>query len=325
MKKSFKFKNIKLVLSIVMSSLIVGTIGVSSFAYWQSQTSGVEIPTFGFNATEEEFTYFACVPNVASETGYDYYDLEEIPEDLVEQVSGLAVARFEALTSTAYIPSYPSVVVGGTKFNYHSAQELPVIHVLKELHSEDAEISNGFSHIETLIIPETVTYIHEGAFSLEGSPLLKEVSFLGKEDNSGYLKYSVEEFSRLPTNKVHFQHKGTRTTSYSLEDRNYRFAQFNGGMEYDNKEKVYYSYVIPSEDILDSTVVTGVSELVSMNANTKYKITYDPKLDVLDVSKYEYKLTYTGINEPLALTLNTNVHYEEYIIPSNLGTIKILN
>ena len=66
MKKVNTANKTKLTLSIVMSSLIVLSIGASSFAYWTKQEGSFNIPTTGFNATEDEFTYYACIPNVAA-------------------------------------------------------------------------------------------------------------------------------------------------------------------------------------------------------------------------------------------------------------------
>ena len=106
MKKQISTKKKSLILSVAMSSLILLSIGVSSFAYWTKEEGNFNIPTTGFNATEDEFTYYACIPNVASEYGYDYYDIESIPVDLTDRVTGLAAVRFEALTKTCYIPSY---------------------------------------------------------------------------------------------------------------------------------------------------------------------------------------------------------------------------
>jgi hypothetical protein len=205
MKKQSSVKKTKLVLGIVMSSLVMVTLGVSSFAYWQNDSIEVTIPTYEFNATENEFTYYACVPNVAADHGYDYYDLESIPEDLVDRVTGLAVVRFEALTKTAYIPPYPKVTVGGTRFNYNG-DELPVIHILSALGTNNTTVSNGFKHVETLIIPNTVTFVQEGAFYVDpndpnNESSLRKVSILGKEENSGHIWYfdnqTTNEFNSI--------------------------------------------------------------------------------------------------------------------------------
>jgi len=71
MKNNKLNKKTNLVLGIAMSSLILVSTVVSTFAYWQKDRIEVSIPTYEFNATEEEFTYYACIPNVVSTTGYD--------------------------------------------------------------------------------------------------------------------------------------------------------------------------------------------------------------------------------------------------------------
>ena len=321
--KKVTTKKLNLVLSIVMSSLVMLSIAISSFAYWESESGDFNIPTTGFNATEDEFTYYACIPNVVSQTGYDYYDLEDIPVDLVDRVTSLAAVRFEALTKTCYIPSYPSVTVGGVKFNYGGAKELPVIHVLNSLSNDEVSIDNGFSHVENLIIPETVTYIQTGAFV--NSTSLTSLSFLGNEDNSGYVYYDKGEFPNVSEENLHFENQEHRSTlPYSLVNLGYRFTQFSSRLEYDNLNDYYYTYVITNEAISSQALITGTTP-VDMDANSKYKITYDGT--TLNVDKYEYKLAIPGQDE-IGLVLNTSSSIEEYIIPetnNNLGTIRISN
>ena len=339
-----KQSKLNITLSLVMATLVTGSLVFSSYAYWQKSEGSFNIPTQGFNATEDEFTYYACVPNVAAEKGYDYYDLEEIPTDLVNRVTALAVVRFEALTTTAYIPAYPKVNVGGRKFNYdNNNPELPVIHILNSLSADGLGIDNGFDNIETLIIPETVTYIQPGSFkpkTQEDTPVV-EVSFLGTEKNSGYLDIPSDEFEEVASNKIHFQAKNNyRTTKpYTLTNAEtlYTFTQFDGDFEINNLaiEQVtgdllgeYSTFVIPNQNIASGTqIITSINAPESvlsnrvMNANVKYKITYDG--NNLQIDEYTYDLEYNSLSE--RLVLNTSVNYEEYIIKDNLGTIEINN
>ena len=163
-----------IMISAVMATLVMGSLVFSSYAYWSKNKAELNIPTTEFNATEEEFTFFACVPNIASSTGYDYYDLEQVPTDLVDDINGLAVVRYEALTKTAFIPEYPEVVIEGELYNDNSKKELPVIHVLNSLSSDDITIQNGFTKVVNLIIPSTITYIEPGSFN--GATSLSEIS-----------------------------------------------------------------------------------------------------------------------------------------------------
>ena len=322
MKKKLKVNKTKLVLGIVMSSLIMVTLGVSSFAYWQKDSVEVTIPTYEFNATEEEFTYYACVPNVASTTGYDYYDLESIPTDLVDRVTALAAVRFEALTKTAYIPSYPKVTIGGTRFNY-SNSDLPVIHVLNSLSSDDAVINNGFSHIETLIIPETITYIQPGSFL--NSTNLKEVTILGelnpdfskdpKAKKAGYLSVSNTEFGSAKIYKKDANRVGS--PSISLNTTSLRFAQFGTSFEYDNKTEKYYTYVVTGDSAVAANALAIGSP--SLSANTKYKLTYDGS--TITATSYTYSIDLGETTS--ALVLNTNVNYEEYILNTDMNVVRI--
>lgn len=328
MKKQISTKKKSLILSVAMSSLIMLSIGVSSFAYWTKQEGNFNIPTTGFNATEDEFTYYACIPNVASEYGYDYYDIDSIPVDLTDRVTGLAAVRFEALTKTCYIPSYPKVTIDGKKYNNGGVKELPVIHILNSISYDDISIDNGYSKVETLIIPETVTFIQPGAFATSSE--LKEVSFLGTTSNSGYICYEEDEFVKggNPID-LHFEssHRNSDDYLYMLSNKsNYRFTQFSEELEYDNLTGNYYTYVIPNVNIASgSTLLEGIdaTSSVDMKANTKYKITFDGK--TIKIDEYTYQLSYAGEASNIDLVLNTNVRYEEYILEDNLGTIRIPN
>lgn len=336
--------NTKILLSIVVSSLTMLALTVTSFGYWQRSEGSFNIPTQGFNATDDEFTYYACVPNVIAQSGFDYYDLEEIPVDLVDQVTALAVVRFEALTTTAYIPSFPKVIIGGTKFNYdENNPQLPVIHILSSLSSDGRAISNGFDNIETLILPETLTYIQEGAFKEmdDSKRTLKEVSFLGTNENSGYVHIFEDEFYGIAEKDIHFQAKNNYriTKPYTLTNSEtyYRFRQFNGDMEFDNMkytldgngdrvtEGVYYTMVIPNQTIPSGSSIINeapnVKSSLEMNKDTKYMITFDGT--TLNISEYSYTLNYNGLSEKLVM--NPVGNYEEYIISTNQGTIEINN
>ncbi|MBE6143566.1 MAG: hypothetical protein E7177_06250 [Erysipelotrichaceae bacterium] len=319
MKNNKLNKKTNLVLGIAMSSLILVSTVVSTFAYWQKDRIEVSIPTYEFNATEEEFTYYACIPNVVSTTGYDYYDLESIPTDLVDRVTALAAVRFEALTKTAYIPAYPKVTVGGIRYNYNN-QDLPVIHILNSLSSDEAIVNNGFSNIETLIIPETITYIQPGSFS--NSENLKAVSILGEINpdyskdpeakKGGYINYVSSEFDGVTVYKK--DENRTLEPTFSINTNNLRFAQFGSSFEYDNKAENYYTFVVTG----NSGVVAGdlMSGSPALEANTKYKLVYDG--ETLEAIPYKYEISLGNQSEELIL--NPNVNYEEYIIDKPQGS-----
>lgn len=329
MKTPMTNKKKNLILSVAMSSLIMLSISVSSFAYWTKQEGNFNIPTTGFNATEDEFTYYACIPNVSAKHGYDYYDLDSIPSDLTDRVTGLAAVRFEALTKTCYIPSYPKVTIDGKKYNNGGVKELPVIHILNSISYDDISIDNGYSKVETLIIPETVAFIQEGSFANSAS--LSEVSFLGTEENSGYCWVSDSEFARLSKDDIHYEsdHRKDKNNLYFLENpSSYLHTQFNDEFEYDNINASYYTFVVPNTDInlaVEDELITGVplTTAVNMKANTKYRISYDGT--TLNVDEYTYKLSYGGLANPIDLALNTSVTYEEYILPDTINSVNTLN
>lgn len=303
------------VYNIVIASLLLLALFISTFAYWKNKEADINIPTYSFNATEDEFTYFACIPNLTSSTGYSYYDIKNIPSDLVDNIVGLAVVRFEALTKTAYIPSYPKVVINGIKYNYNEKQELPVIHILNSLQLDQVKIENGFENIETLVIPSTVTFIQNGAFS--SSSNLKEVSILGSDD-SGYLKYNTNEFNNVTPK---WQNQSRKKDLFSISNQiDFKYLQFKDSLEYDNKNKTYYTYLVPKlniDSISINDVIYNLDE--SLQANTKYKIEINNN-NQISVSKYSYQLIIDNITT-YNLTLNEMVEYEEYYIKNNIFNI----
>ena len=325
MKQPISNKKKNLILSVAMSSLIMLSIAVSSFAYWTKQEGNFNIPTTGFNATEDEFTYYACIPNVTAKHGYDYYDLDSIPSDLTDRITGLAVVRFEALTKTCYIPSYPKVTIDGVKYNSGEAKNLPVIHILNSLAYDDISIDNGYSKVETLIVPETIAFIQEGAFANSAS--LSEVSFLGTAENSGYIWFADTEFARLNAKDIHFEgkHRHDNTNLYVLiNPENYLHTQFNDEFEYDNINASYYTFVVPKNAIAaGSEIIDGVVSTKAMNPNVKYRISYDGT--TLNIDEYTYKLSYGGLDTPIDLVLNNSVNYEEYILPDTINEVSTLN
>lgn len=310
------------ILNIALSTLVIGSIGVSTFAYWSAPEASTNaiFSTNKYNATDDEFDYYAAIPNVFATDGYDYYNLNTIPNDLVCRVTGLAVVRYEALTSTSYIPSYPKVTVGGTKFN-DGTNQLPVIHILSGMSSNDTAISNGYSKIESLIIPSTVTYIQQGAFN--GCTKIKDVSILC-DSKSGYLNYTSGEFGSItPVFERPNSGKTNRNeTNYTISTTNDNLVtQFSDKrLEYDNLTNKYYTYVV-NKSTSDITVTVD-SKTATITAGAKYKLEYDKT--ELTASAYSYKLTYDSKEVPLTLNAG-QVGYEEYKLDSNYSVFSTSN
>ena len=164
MKQKMSKKNIMTLLMAMVFSFttIVGAI-VVSFSIWSGNKQSVPVVSEDFNASEDDFTFYAAIENIANDGGYDYYPLDSVPEDLSSLIKGLAVVRYEAFNKTAYIPSYPEVTILGKKYNVDGAHNYPVIHILKGYYSTSDYLgNNGLARndsIETLIIPSTVNYI----------------------------------------------------------------------------------------------------------------------------------------------------------------------
>ena len=355
MEKTQKTKSKKslTIYNIVMSFILLCTMIIGSFAYWKNENE-VKIPTFGFNATEEEFSYYACVPNLAANTGYDYYDIDYIPEDLINRVVGLACVRYEALTKTAYIPPYPVIRMHGQEYNSEGNPKLPVIHLLNSVQINNSTVDNGFLTIENLIIPDTITFIQPGSFKT--SELLSEVSFLG-DDTSGNVFYNHDE---LAGKAVRYQH-ANRNIIYRISPETrtqIKMMQFmeGGELEFENSSKKFITYIIPNTPISDLTVqeVDNNSVVKPLGPNPKaqepvpvdypihfdtplepnnvYKLSFDRDTHSMSAQKYTYMLNIKEagkkpLNIPLKMT--TAGGYESYILEDNvelgieLGTIKI--
>ena len=327
-----KRNKLSIALSVVMASLIVGSAVTSTFAYWDKEKGELNIPTTEFNSTSDEFTYFACVPSITSTYGYDYYDLSQIPTDLVDNVEGLAVVRFEAITKTCFIPPYPEVVIKGKQYNFNGKQELPVIHIINSLNYGETIINNGFDHLESLIIPETVTYMEYG--SLNSSTKLTEVAILGDE-TSGSFYYDANE-ANLKKNDVNIRYEhGNRDkgseNAYSITaptKATYQFEQKR--FHYDYKNNIYSTFIIPGEKRTSVNIATPnaspVPHSVNLSANVKYKLLFDGT--TLTAKEYTYKLD-TDLsdvsNELIPLVLNTSVQHEEYILDSTKYPFSVIN
>ena len=329
MKKRNKFS---IVLCTVMASLVMGSAITSTFAYWDKEKGELNIPTTEFNSTSDEFTYFACVPSISSTFGYDYYDLSQIPEDLVDNVEGLAVVRFEAITKTCFIPPYPEVVIKGKQYNFNGKQELPVIHIVNSLSYGDTVINNGFDHLESLIIPETITYMEHG--SLNSSTGLTEVAVLGDE-TSGTFYYSSDE-ANLTKNDVNirYEHENRDKNSenaFSITAPTKAIYQFEQErFHYDYRNNIYSTFIIPGENRtsvnIDTPNASPVPYNVNLTENVKYKLLFDGT--ALTANEYTYKLDIDMSdeqNELIPLVLNTEVDYEEYILDPSSYPFSVIN
>lgn len=180
-KKINKNKLSAIFFSFVMLFSTIISATILTFSLWVGNTQNQSVITENFNASEDDFTFYAAIPNIATEGGYDYYPTDSVPKRLENQIVGLAVARYEAFNKTVYVPSYPKITIGETSYNGTNEKKLPVIHVLKGYYSTgDFSGNNGIAgndSIEYLILPSTVNYVYKGAFSKMKS--LKSVTILG--------------------------------------------------------------------------------------------------------------------------------------------------
>lgn len=210
MDKIAKFfrKHAKLIMMSVQALLLVTSVAILTYVslgIWTNDKQSQTLVNRETNPSEKYFTYYAAVRNIASEKGYDYYPLSTIPKELISSVEGLAVARYEGFETTVQIPAYPRVLIDGEIYNAEdetdSSKILPVIHVLYGYYNTADNLgSNGLaynSRITTLILPETLTYVYEGAFAQMSS--LSKVNVRGTRTfeyniTCGYLDDGVKKF-----------------------------------------------------------------------------------------------------------------------------------
>ena len=186
------FLAVILALSSVVASVFL------TFAIWTGASTSQPIVTEQFNPSEDDFEFYAAIPNVSSEGGYDYYPLDQVPEALQNSVEGLAVAKYEAFNETVYIPSYPEVTINKIKYNEDNKEELPVIDVLAGYYSSaDTMGSNGIAgnqSVKYIILPDTLRHVYSGSFSKMTG--LKKVTVLGATNY--YYKLHLTNYQSIP-------------------------------------------------------------------------------------------------------------------------------
>ena len=89
MKQKMSKKTIMTLLMAMVFSFttIVGAI-VVSFSIWSGNKQSVPVVSEDFNASEDDFTFYAAIENIANDGGYDYYPLDSVPEDLSSLIKG---------------------------------------------------------------------------------------------------------------------------------------------------------------------------------------------------------------------------------------------
>lgn len=152
----FKKHKIATIISIVVLLAAVSLTAVT-IALWSSSEDEEIVYTIPTNPAEKYLEYYAMTPNAASKSGYDYYPLSRVPSQLKASVIGLAVARYDGFATEVEIPAYATVTIKGLTENTY-----PVLHVLRNY---STLVSNGFvnSTVESVILPETITYVEEDA------------------------------------------------------------------------------------------------------------------------------------------------------------------
>lgn len=271
---------------------VVSTVGsvLLTFAIWTGSSTSQPIVTATFNASEDDFTFYACVPNVSSDGGYDYYPLDAVPDVLKSSITGLAMAKYEAFNETVYIPAYPEVTIGTTTYNSNGNEDLPVIDILDGYYSSaDTLGSNGIaknSSIKYLIIPETAHHIYAGAFA--SMPNLEQVTFLGTTNY--YYKLHLTNYKSLANIKLWTtsQDKATeepvdeliRSTNntyyYSKNDLNTYKVNLEGTSG--NDCYIWYKSAGTAMQFTDSEDITFTALTLGKNANDESYYTYSSSL-----------------------------------------------
>ncbi|MDD6302074.1 MAG: InlB B-repeat-containing protein [Bacillales bacterium] len=233
--KDFIVKNQKKLIigclsAIFATASLIETIHIA-LAYWAENEEQQPIVTEPINPTENDFTFYAAIPNIVNQQGYEYYALDSIPYDLVDSIEGFAIARYEGFSEIAYIPEYPELkitfvdekgktdyrwynydledVKNQSKFNESKLFTIPVTQILGGYYNTYDDLgSNGFnstSIVRHVIIPRTINYVYDGAFN--GMPNLEKVTILG---TTNYIrKYNVMNEQGKLFNEIKFYSDST--------------------------------------------------------------------------------------------------------------------
>lgn len=329
MKKFFikhKFK-ILLIAAIIVTACSLTAV---SIALWNSDTEEEIIYNIPSNPAEKYLDYYAVVKNASSQSGYDYYPTTRVPSGL--EIVGYAVSRYDGFASEVEIPS-----------TYNGKE---VIHILNK--SSDT-LSNGFTgngSPNKIIVPETVTYIAEGAFDstdkviIEGGTKYQYLLTL-TDSEINILDNSSNVIDKLVRQKDEYYLSLSTYDVYPLTDNNITYTSYYptisiGGNSFDEptmvaakRIKVMGSYDISyidsvsRENSLTYTLtnpdlfgnVSGYMESIGGDSYQKYVIstgnntfTFNGDSVVLGLGKY--LITYDGskleLNEPTLITYSVN-------------------
>lgn len=160
MKKFFQFFSKHKLISILSMVVVLAAVCLTAvtIALWDEEKEDDIIYNIPSNPAEKYLEYYVMTPNASSVSGYDYYPASRIPDELVNRIEGLAVARYDGFSKEVEIPSKATVKINGVD------QELDVLHVLNKYSSN---VGNGFvDNVSSVILPNSITYVEAGA--LEG-------------------------------------------------------------------------------------------------------------------------------------------------------------
>ena len=159
MKKVSNFFMKHKIATIIFAVVLVAAVSLTAvtIALWNTSEDEEIIYAIPENPAEKYLEYYVMTPNTASPSGYDYYPASRVPSQLVDRVSGLAVARYDGFMKEVEIPSTATVEINGEEM------ELDVLHVLKNYSSN---VSNGMvGNVTSVILPPSITYVEDGALT----------------------------------------------------------------------------------------------------------------------------------------------------------------
>ena len=167
-----KHKKIFIIVSIIVILTAVSLTAVT-IALWNKEEEHTEIVNEPTNPAIKYLDYYVVIENASSECGFDYYPTTRVPSEFKDRIVGLAVARYDGFASTVEIPQKATVDLKVDSTTYQN-QTYNVIHILAN-YSEI--IGNGFSgetnFVTSIVLPETITYVHKGAFDKDDTIYVK--------------------------------------------------------------------------------------------------------------------------------------------------------
>ncbi len=143
----------KKIFSIFIIAILCVVLAISnSFALWNSDSVESVISNFLTNPVEKYLYYYVVVSDDENVNGFSYYELNDLPLELKNEILGVAVRYYDGYMKEIEIPSVVTMNIFDEEIDILVIQVLATSFIDRD--------------IEKIILPETISYIEDGALSM---------------------------------------------------------------------------------------------------------------------------------------------------------------